>query len=116
MGGAPELVVPDNPKVAVIKACFYEPVVNRTYGDMIEHCQTAVLPARPRKTRDKAKVEVAVRIMERHLLGRLRKQTFYSLADLNTARPSGTQSRSTKANGVMQRAFVRRPFWHAWRL
>jgi len=85
MGGAPELVVPDNPKVAVIKACFYEPVVNRTYSDMIEHYQTAVLPARPRKPRDKAKVEVAVRIMERYLLGRLRKQTFYSLADLNAA-------------------------------
>lgn len=85
MGGAPELVVPDNPKVAVIKACFYEPVVNRTYGDMIEHYQTAVLPARPRKPRDKAKVEVAVRIMERYLLGRLRKQTFYSLADVNAA-------------------------------
>ena len=85
MCGAPQLVVPDNPKVAVIKACFYEPVVNRTYGDMIAHYETAVLPARPRKPRDKAKVEVAVLIMERYLLGRLRKQRFYSLADLNAA-------------------------------
>ena len=85
IGGAPKLVVPDNPKVAVIKACFYEPVVNRTYGDMIAHYNTAVLPARPRKPRDKAKVEVAVLIMERYLLGRLRNQRFYSLAELNVA-------------------------------
>ena len=85
IGGVPKLVVPDNPKVAVIKACFYEPLVNRTYGDMIAHYDTAVLPARPRKPRDKAKVETAVLIMERYLLGRLRKQRFYSLAELNVA-------------------------------
>jgi transposase len=85
VGGAPKLVVPDNPKVAVIKACFYEPVVNRTYADMIEYYATAVLPARPRKPRDKAKVEVAVLIIERYIFGRLRKRVFYSLAELNEA-------------------------------
>lgn len=85
IGGVPKLIVPDNPKVAVIKACFYEPMVNRTYGDMIAHYDTAVLPARPRKPRDKAKVETAVLIMERYLLGRLRHQRFYSLAELNVA-------------------------------
>lgn len=85
IGGVPSLIVPDNPKVAVIKACFYEPTVNRTYGDMIAHYKTAVLPARPRKPRDKAKVETAVLIMERYLLGRLRHQRFYSLAELNVA-------------------------------
>ena len=84
-GGAPALVVPDNPKVAVIKACFYDPQVNRTYAELIRHYDTAVLPARPRKPRDKAKVEACVRIVERWLLGKLRHRRFYSLADVNDA-------------------------------
>lgn len=85
IGGSPKLVVPDNPKVAVIKACFYEPLVNRSYEDMLAHYATAALPARPRKPRDKPKVEAAVRIIERYLLGRLRNRLFYSLAELNAA-------------------------------
>ncbi|MGH8275816.1 MAG: IS21 family transposase, partial [Steroidobacteraceae bacterium] len=84
-GGAARLLVPDNPKVAVIKACFYDPQVNRTYGDMAAHYGTALLPARPRRPRDKAKVEAAVRIVERWLLGRLRNRRFYSLASVNAA-------------------------------
>ena len=84
-GGAPKLIVPDNPKVAVIKACFYDPQVNRTYAELAEHYDTAILPARPRKPRDKAKVEACVRIVERWLLGRLRHRRFYSLAEVNAA-------------------------------
>ena len=71
--------------VAVIKACLYEPQVNRTYAEMAAHYDTAILPARPRRPRDKAKVEVAVLIIERWLLGRLRHRRFYSLAELNAA-------------------------------
>ena len=85
IGGVPGLVVPDNPKTAVIKACFYEPAVNRSYTEMAAHYDTAILPARPRKPRDKAKVEAAVLIIERWLLGRLRHQVFHSLAELNAA-------------------------------
>jgi transposase len=77
--------VPDNTKVAVIKACLYEPLVNRTYAEMAAYYDTAVLPARPRRPRDKAKVETAVLIVERWLLGRLRHRRFYSLAELNAA-------------------------------
>lgn len=84
-GGVPQLLVPDNAKVAVIKACLFDPLVNRSYRDMAHHYGTAVLPARPRKPRDKAKVEACVRIVERWLLGRLRNQIFYSLAQVNTA-------------------------------
>jgi transposase len=75
--------VPDNTKVAVIKACLYEPQVNRTYAEMAAHYDTAILPARPRRPRDKAKVEAAVLIIERWLLGRLRHRRFYGLAELN---------------------------------
>jgi transposase len=85
IGGVPNLLVPDNTKVAVIKACLYEPQVNRTYAEMAAHYNTAVLPARPRRPRDKAKVETAVLIIERWLLGRLRHRRFYSLAELNAA-------------------------------
>ncbi|HUW80261.1 MAG TPA: IS21 family transposase [Acidocella sp.] len=85
IGGVAHLIVPDNTKTAVIKACLYEPAVNRSYTEMAAHYDTAILPARPRKPRDKAKVEAAVLIMERWILGRLRHQRFYSLEELNTA-------------------------------
>ena len=85
IGGVPKLLVPDNTKVAVIKACFYDPQVQRTYAAFAEHYDTGILPARPRKPRDKAKVESCVLIIERYLLGRLRHRTFYSLGELNQA-------------------------------
>jgi transposase len=77
--------VPDNTKVAVIKACLYEPQVNRSYAEMAAHYQCAILPARPRRPRDKAKVEAGVLIIERWLLGRLRHHRVYSLSELNRA-------------------------------
>ena len=85
IGGAPKLLVPDKAKVAIVKACRYDPQVNRTYSEMAAHYGAAVLPARPRKPRDKAKVEVCVLIVERWLLGRLRHRQFYSLGELNQA-------------------------------
>jgi len=85
IGGVPHLLVPDNTKTAVIKACLYDPQVNRTYAEMAAHYDTAILPARPRRPRDKAKVEAAVLIVERWLLGRLRHRTFYSLSEVNAA-------------------------------
>src|SRR6266436_296872 len=60
IGGVPRLIVPDNTKTAVIKSCLYDPAVNRTYTEMAAHYDTAILPTRPRKPRDKAKVEAAV--------------------------------------------------------
>jgi transposase len=85
IGGVSALLVPDNTKVAVIKACLYDPQINRTYADMAAHYGTAILPARPRRPRDKAKVEQAVLIVERWLLGRMRNRTFFSLSDVNAA-------------------------------
>jgi transposase len=85
IGGVPALLVPDNTKVAVIKACLYDPQINRSYADMAAHYGTAILPARPRRPRDKAKVEQAVLMVERWLLGRMRHRIFYSLAEVNAA-------------------------------
>ncbi|MCA1606042.1 MAG: IS21 family transposase [Acidobacteria bacterium] len=83
--GVPALVVPDNLLSAVSKACRYEPLLNTSYYQMLAHYGTAALPARPYKPRDKAKVEVAVQVVERWILARLRKLTFFSLFDLNLA-------------------------------
>src|SRR5216684_8962841 len=96
IGGVPNLLVPDNTKVAVIKACLYEPQVNRTYAEMAAHYDTAILPARPRRPRDKAKVEVAVLILERWLLGHLRHRRFYSLSEQHVA---GTGLLLTETSG-----------------
>ena len=80
-GGVPRLVVPDNLKTGVNKASFYDPEINRSYGMMAAHYGVGVLPARPRKPRDKAKVEHGVRFAQSCILGRLRRQTFFSLAE-----------------------------------
>jgi transposase len=85
IGGVPRLLIPDNAKVAVIKACRYEPQINRTYAEMAAHYGTAVLPTRPHRPRDKAKVEVGVLVVERWILARLRHRRFTSPAELNAA-------------------------------
>jgi transposase len=84
-GGVPRAVVPDNLKSGVTKACRYEPALQRSYQHFAEHYGTAILPARPAKPRDKAKVEAGVRIAQRWILGRLRNRVFHSLAALNEA-------------------------------
>jgi len=82
-GGVAELLVPDQLKSGVIRSCRYEPGLQRTYEEMAEHYGTAVMPARPRKPKDKAKVEVAVQVVQRWILAVLRHETFFSLAALN---------------------------------
>ena len=84
LGGIPELVVPDNLRSGVSKAHRYEPDTNPTYQDMASHYGVAVLPARVRKPRDKAKVEGGVLIVERWILAVLRHRQFFSLVELNT--------------------------------
>ena len=83
--GVPRLVVPDNLKSGVSRASFYDPEINRSYGMMASHYGVGVLPARPRKPRDKSKVENGVRFAQSCILGRLRNQTFFSLAEANAA-------------------------------
>ena len=84
LGGVPELVAPDNLRAGVSKAHRYEPDTNPTYQDMASHYDVAVLPARVRKPRDKAKVEGGVLIVERWILAALRHRQFFSLTELNT--------------------------------
>jgi transposase len=83
--GVPLVVVPDNLKSGVKHPSRYEPDLNPTYQELARHYGFAVIPARVRRPRDKAKVEVGVQVVERWILARLRHQTFFSLASLNQA-------------------------------
>src|SRR4029079_2780722 len=82
-GGVPRQIVPDNLKAGVLQANWHEPGLNPTYQDFARHYGTAILPPRPWRPRDKAKVEVGVQIVERWILARLRDQRFFALSELN---------------------------------
>jgi transposase len=85
MGGVAEVIVPDNLKSGVRKACRYEPDLNPTYHEMAAYYGAAVIPTRVGKPRDKAKVESGVLVVERWILAALRNRTFFSLVELNEA-------------------------------
>ena len=82
--------------------CRYEPGINRTYQDLAAHYDTAILPTRPRKPRDKAKVEVGVLIIERYVLARLRKRRFFSLSRAQR-RDAGDRRRSQRPDHAQAR-------------
>ena len=84
-GGVPKSIVCDNLKAGVAKPLWFEPTLNPTFAAMAEHYDTTILPTRVRRPRDKAKVEVAVQIVERWILARLRNRRFFSLPELNRA-------------------------------
>ncbi len=84
-GGVSEILVPDNLKSGVSRACRYEPDLNPTYAELASHYGVAVVPARVRRPRDKAKAESGVQVVERLILAALRHRTFFSLPELNAA-------------------------------
>ena len=100
--GVPKLVIPDNTRTGVTRACRYEPDLNRTYHELAMHYGVGVLPARPYKPRDKAKVESGVLVVERWIVAALRHRKFFSLAELNQA----IRELLSKLN---QRPFRKRP-------
>ena len=85
LGAVPSAVVPDNMKSAVTVSDRYDPQINESFLDMANYYGMVVLPARPMKPRDKAKVEVHVNILYQQAYSRLRHMTFYSLEELNQA-------------------------------
>lgn len=82
-GGVPSLITPDQLKSGVTTTCLYDPEIQRTYEEMAQHYGCAVVAARPRRPKDKAKVEVAVQVVQRWVLARLRHERFFTLSDLN---------------------------------
>lgn len=85
IGGVPALIVPDNPRALVSGPDRYEPELNRATAEFAHHYDTVILPARPKKPQDKAKVESGVQVVERWILARLRHRRFFSVAELDAA-------------------------------
>ena len=84
-GGVTRILTPDNLKTGVIKNTKDETVVNKSYQEMAEHYGTAIIPARPRKPKDKVFVEGSVGVVSTWILAALRNQQFLSLKELNLA-------------------------------
>ena len=106
LGGVPAMLVPDQLKSGVTVASRYEPGVQRTYAELGNHYDTAVIPARPKHPRDKAKVEVGVRVAQRWVLARLRHETFFSLDEMNgriAALVEELNARTMKVYGASRR-------------
>lgn len=70
-GGTAPVLVPDNCKTAIMKNAFDELVVNEQYRRMCEHYGVAVVPARPRRPKDKASVEMNVNVVQRRAMAPL---------------------------------------------
>ena len=105
-GGVPKCIVPDNLKSGVTGACRYEPDLNRSYQELAEHYGVAIIPARVKKPRDKAKVEKAVQDVERWVLAPLRHEHFASLSTLNAAiaiQLKALNERTMKSYGMSRR-------------
>ena len=103
-GGVTRILTPDNLKTGVIKNTRGETVLNKAYQEMAEHYGTAIIPARPRKPKDKAFVEGSVGVVSTWILAALRNQQFLSLRELNEA----IQEKLTTFN---KRAVVQNPLW-----
>ena len=100
-GGVSAAIVPDQLKSGVARSCWYDPKIQRTYEAMAEHYGTTVMPARPGKPRDKAKVEVAVQVVQRWILARLRQR---SRQELETVLQQHAQELRTAQDGIVQAA------------
>ena len=110
-GGVPEAIIPDNLKSGITSPCRYEPGINRSYQDFAEHYGVAILPTRPNKPRDKAKVEKAVQEVERQILAPLRHQQFQSFTELNAAirtRLEHLNNRVMQGYGLSRKALFER--------
>ena len=84
-GSVPRLLIPDNLKSGINKPSFYDPEINRSYAKMAAHYNVGVVPARPRRPKDKAAVEAGVRFAQSYIVGRMRNVTFFSLAECQAA-------------------------------
>jgi transposase len=118
-GARPRLLVPDNLKSGINRASFYDPEVNRSYAAMAAHYSVGILPARPKRPRDKAAVEAGVRFAQSYILGRLRNVTFFSLAECNAAIAGAVErmnSREMRRLGMSRRQLfetIERPLMQA---
>ncbi len=84
-GGVPRITIPDNTKTAVSKPDTVDPVLNKSYHELAKHYRTTIIPARPRRPKDKASAENMVGNVSRRIIATLRNQQFFSLQEINNA-------------------------------
>lgn len=84
-GGVTRILTPDNLKTGILKNTKDETVINQAYREMAGHYNTAILPARPRKPKDKAFVEGSVGVVSTWIIAALRNVQFFSFQELNEA-------------------------------
>lgn len=85
-GGAATMLVPDNLKTGVDHVNdWFTPQINRTYRELAEHYNTAVVPARVRKPKDKSSAEGTVGVVSTRIIAALRNRKFFTLEELNQA-------------------------------
>ncbi|WP_180027703.1 IS21 family transposase [Acinetobacter sp. YH16032] len=81
--GIPQTIVCDNAKALITKHRNRIVEVNPYFQEFLEFHKINVLPARPRKPRDKAVSENAVNIVQKQILMRIRHEKFTSIKALN---------------------------------
>jgi len=82
-GGSTRILIPDNLKTGVEHSDWYTPTINRTYREMAEHYETAVIPARVRSPKDKPGVENTVGVVSTWITAAIRNEKYFSIAELN---------------------------------
>ena len=84
-GGVTRLLIPDNLKTGITKNTRYETVLNRSYYEMAEYYQTAIVPGRVRHPKDKSHVENSVKYASTWIIAALRNRKFFSFEELSEA-------------------------------
>lgn len=84
-GGVTRLLIPDNLKTGVIKNTRYDTVLNRSYEELSEYYDTAVVPARVRHPKDKSLAEGTVKFATTWIIAALRNRRFFSIDEVKKA-------------------------------
>ncbi len=101
-GGATRLLIPDNTKTATIQNDRYETILNRSYREMADYYDTAIVPARVKKPDDKAAAEGTVKFVSTWITAALRDKKFFSIAEVK-------QAVAEKLEELNSRDFKKRP-------
>jgi transposase len=116
-GGVTRIIVPDNLKTGVERNTKMETVINKIYQELAEHYDTAIIPARPKRPRDKPAAEGEVGVVSTWIIAAIRNMTFFSLSELNQTikeklveyneRPFQKKEGSRRSMFLEEKAFLR---------
>jgi transposase len=83
--GSTRLLIPDNLKTGVVSNTRYDTVLNKSYSEMAEYYDTAIVPARVERPRDKSHAEGTVKHTSTWIIAALRNRKFFSIHELKDA-------------------------------